>query len=49
MVLRQLATGHSIDDAFPGLPYLEHADVLAVLEFAAAIVYEREVPVARPA
>ncbi len=30
-------------------PYLERADVLAALEYAAAVVNEREVPVARPA
>jgi uncharacterized protein (DUF433 family) len=30
-------------------PYLERADVLAALEFAAAIVNEREVTIARPA
>jgi len=30
-------------------PYLEHEDVLAALEYAAARVNEREVPVSRTA
>ncbi len=30
-------------------PYLERADVLAALEYAAAIVNERKVPIDRPA
>jgi hypothetical protein len=29
-------------------PYLEAADISAALEYAAAIVKEREVPIARP-
>jgi len=29
-------------------PYLERADILAVLEFAAAAVQERELPLAMP-
>lgn len=49
MVLGQLAAGRTIDDVLADLPYLEREDVLAALEYAAAVVNEREVPVARPA
>jgi uncharacterized protein (DUF433 family) len=49
MILGQLASGRTIDDVLADYPYLERADVLATLEFAAARVNEREVPVARPA
>jgi uncharacterized protein (DUF433 family) len=49
MVLGQLAAGASIDDLLEDYSYLERADVLAALEYAAAIVNEREVPIARPA
>lgn len=49
MVLGQLAGGQTIDDVVADYPYLERADVLAALEYAAAIVNEREVPIARPA
>ncbi len=49
MVLGQLAGGRTIDDVLVDYPYLERADVLAALEYAAAIVNEREVPIARPA
>lgn len=49
MVLGQLASGHDIDEPLEDYPYLEHADVLAALEYAAAAVNEREVPLARPA
>lgn len=49
MVLGQLAAGRSIDEVLGDYPYLERDDVLAALEYAAAAVNEREVPVARPA
>jgi uncharacterized protein (DUF433 family) len=49
MVLGQLAAGATVDDLLADYPYLEHADVTAALEYAAAIVNEREVPIARPA
>lgn len=49
MVLGQLAVGTSVDDVLGDYPYLERADVLAALEYAAAIVNEREVSIARPA
>ncbi len=48
MVLGQLAAGRTIDEVMADYPYLERDDVLAALEYAAA-VNEREVPVARPA
>ena len=49
MVLGQLASGASIEDLLALYPYLERDDVLVALEYAAAVVNEREVPVARPA
>lgn len=49
MVLGQLAGDRTVEQLLADYPYLERADVLAALEYAAAIVNEREVPVARPA
>lgn len=49
MVLGQLAGGRSIDEIVADYPYLAQTDVLAALEYAAAAVNEREVPIARPA
>ena len=49
MVLGQLAAGRTVDELLADYPYLEREDVTAVLEYAAAIVNEREVPIARPA
>jgi uncharacterized protein (DUF433 family) len=49
MVLGQLAAGATIEDLLADYPYLEREDVLAALEYAAAIVNERELPVAHPA
>ena len=49
MVLGQLAAGQSPDEILADYPYLEREDVLAALEYAAAIVDQREVPVTRPA
>lgn len=49
MVLGQLAAGRTIDEVLGDYPYLEREDVFAALEYAAAAVNEREVPVARPA
>jgi uncharacterized protein (DUF433 family) len=48
-VLGQLATGHSIEEILLDYPYLERADILAALEYAAAAVQERELPLAQPA
>jgi uncharacterized protein (DUF433 family) len=44
-VLGQLAAGRTVDEVLADYPYLERADVLAVLEFAAAAVQERELPI----
>lgn len=49
MVLGQLGAGRTIEQVIDDYPYLERADVLAALEYAAAAVNEREVPIARPA
>jgi uncharacterized protein (DUF433 family)/integrase len=49
MVLGQLAGGRTVDELLGDYPYLEREDVTAALEYAAAIVNEREVPIARPA
>lgn len=49
MVLGQLASGCDIDELLEDYPYLDRADVLAALEYAAAAVNEREIPLARPA
>lgn len=48
MVLGQLAAGHSVEEVLDDYPYLERADVLAALEYAAAITREREVELAPP-
>ncbi len=49
MVLGQLASDQSVDEVLADYPYLERADVLAALAYAASVVNERELPVARPA
>lgn len=49
MILGQLAGGEAVKELLADYPYLERADVLAALGYAAAIVNEREVPIARPA
>jgi len=43
-VLGQLAAGLSIPEILVDFPYLDRVDVLAALEFAAAAVQERELP-----
>ena len=48
-VLGQLAAGQSIEDVLADFPYLEREDVYAALEYAAAAVSERELPLAQPA
>jgi uncharacterized protein (DUF433 family) len=48
-VLGQLAAGLTVAEVLADFPYLERADVLAALEFAAAAVQERELPLAQPA
>ncbi|MFP5330912.1 MAG: DUF433 domain-containing protein [Acidimicrobiia bacterium] len=49
MVLGQLAGGRTIDQVLEDYPYLEREDILAALEYAAAVTNEREVPVTKPA
>ena len=49
MLLGQLAGGRTVEEVLADYPYLEREDVLAALEYAAAIVNERELPIARPA
>jgi uncharacterized protein (DUF433 family) len=49
MILGQLAAGRTADEVLGDYPYHERQDITAALEFAAAIVNEREVPIARPA
>jgi uncharacterized protein (DUF433 family) len=48
-VLGQLAAGASIDDLLAGYPYLEREDVLAALEYAAAVAQECGLTVVAPA
>jgi uncharacterized protein (DUF433 family) len=48
-VLGQLAAGRSAGEVLADYPYLEHDDIMAALEFAAAAVQERELPLARSA
>ena len=48
-VLGQLAGGQSVEDVLADFPYLEREDVFAALEYAAAAVSERELPLAQPA
>ena len=49
MVLGQLASGRTVDEVLADYPYLDREDVLASLEYAAATMNGREVPVARRA
>jgi uncharacterized protein (DUF433 family) len=46
-ILGQLAAGRCIQEILIDYPYLERDDVLAALEFAAAAVQERELPLAQ--
>ena len=47
--LGQLTAGRTHEQLLDDYPYLEREDITAALEYAAAIVNEREVPMARPA
>ena len=49
MVLGQLAAGRTIEEVLDDYPYLEREDVLAALDYAAAMADERELPVSRVA
>jgi uncharacterized protein (DUF433 family) len=48
-VLGQLAAGLTIPELLAEFPYLDRADALAALEFAAAAVQERKLPLAHSA
>jgi uncharacterized protein (DUF433 family) len=48
-VLGQLAAGLTIPELLVDFQYLDRADVMAALEFAAAAVQERKVPLAHRA
>ena len=48
-VVGQLGAGRTIDEILADYPYLERDDVYAALEYAAAAVSERELPLTRPA
>jgi uncharacterized protein (DUF433 family) len=48
-VVGQLAAGRTVEEVIADYPYLERDDVLAALEYAAAAVSERELPLATPA
>jgi uncharacterized protein (DUF433 family) len=48
-VLGQLAAGRTVAEVLQDYPYLTRADILAALEYAAAALQERELPLARPA
>jgi uncharacterized protein (DUF433 family) len=48
-VLGQLAAGRSVQQILEEYPYLEQEDIFAALEFAAAAMQERELPLAQSA
>jgi uncharacterized protein (DUF433 family) len=48
-VLGQLAAGRTVDQILTDFPDLEAEDIPASLEYAAAAVQERELPLTRPA
>jgi len=48
-VLGQLAAGQTAEQVLADYPYLERADILAALGFAAGALQEHELPLARPA
>ena len=48
-MLGQLAAGQSIEQILADFPDLEAEDIPAALEYAAAAVQERELPLAKPA
>ena len=48
-VLGQLAAGRSVDEILADFPDLEAADIPPALEYAAAAVQERELPLSQPA
>jgi uncharacterized protein (DUF433 family) len=48
-VIGQLAAGRTADEILTEFPDLEADDIPAALEYAAAAVQERELPLTRPA
>jgi uncharacterized protein (DUF433 family) len=48
-VLGQLAAERGVEQIIEDYPYLQRDDILATLEFAAAAMQERELPLANPA
>ncbi len=48
-VIGQLAAGRTADEILADFPDLEADDIPAALEYAAAAVQERELPLTRPA
>jgi uncharacterized protein (DUF433 family) len=48
-VIGQLAAGRTADEILAEFPDLEADDIPAALEYAAAAVQERELPLTRPA
>jgi uncharacterized protein (DUF433 family) len=48
-VLGQLVAERNIEQVLEDYPYLDRANILAALEFAAAAVQVRELPLAHPA
>jgi uncharacterized protein (DUF433 family) len=48
-VIGQLAAGRTTDEILADFPDLEAEDIPAALEYAAAAVQERELPLTRPA
>ncbi len=47
-VLGQLAAGRAVEQIVADYPYLDREDIFAVLEFAAAALHERELPLTSP-
>ncbi len=47
-VLGQLAAGRAVDQILADYPYLDREDIFAALQFAAAAVHERELPLTLP-
>jgi uncharacterized protein (DUF433 family) len=48
-VVGELAAGRTIDEVLADYANVEHEDILAALEYAAAALSEREVPSPTPA
>ncbi len=46
MVVGQIGAGHSVDDVLADYPYLERADIMQALQYAAWRAEEREIVLA---